>query len=235
MPHLNEETSIVLSGDWSSPEAQRLSDAWFSALAMEHKLPNEVRYMEGMSGRKYRYLINNLINSTPDARYLEVGTYLGSTACSAMWGNKMKVTCIDDWSQSFFLGKSAKDGFLQNTAACTTDDIDFNFIESDFRKVNTSAIGKYNIYMFDGPHEEQDQYDGVALYEQALDDVYTLIVDDWNGPGVRKGTIDALEKLGHTVLARIDIITRNDSVHPEIWGPGSDWHNGYFIAVVSKK
>jgi len=232
---MNEETSINFSGEWDSDEAARLSEAFFDAIAIQHKLPDSVRYMEGMSGKKYRYLINNLVGATPDARYLEVGTYLGSTACSAMWGNELKVTCVDDWSQSFFLGKSAKDGFLANTAACTTEKIDFNFIESDFRKVDTGAIGKYNVYMFDGPHEEQDQYDGVALYEQALDDVYTLIVDDWNGPGVRKGTIDALEKLGHKVLARIDIITRWDGVHPEIWGPGSDWHNGYFIAVVSKK
>ena len=234
MTNLAEETKIVLSGDWSSLEAQRVSAAWLSALAMEHKLPDTVRYMDGMSGKKYRYLINNLVNITPDARYLEVGTYLGSTACSAMWGNKMKVTCIDDWSQSFWLGKSVKEGFLQNTAACTTDDIDFNFIESDFRKVDTKNIGKYNIYMFDGPHEEQDQYDGVALYRDALDDVYTLIVDDWNVDHVRLGTINALKSLGHTILARIDIITRHDNVHPEVWGQGSDWHNGYFIAVIKK-
>jgi hypothetical protein len=123
---------------------------------------------------------------------------------------------------------------VQNTNACITPDIDFALIESDFRKVDVSKLGKFNIYMFDGPHKEQDQYDGVALYQQALDDVYTLIVDDWNGPGVRKGTIDALEKLGHTVLARMDIMTRNDDVHPLIYGAQSDWHNGYFIAVVKK-
>jgi hypothetical protein len=99
MSHPNEETSIILSGEWDTPEAQRLSDAWFSALAMEHKLPNEIRYMDGMSGKKYRYLINNLVGSTPDARYLEVGSWAGSTACSAMWGNKCKVICIDDWSE----------------------------------------------------------------------------------------------------------------------------------------
>ena len=230
MSHPNEETNIILSGEWDTPEAQRLSDAWFSALAMEHKLPNEIRYMDGMSGKKYRYLINNLVGSTPDARYLEVGSWAGSTACSAMWGNKCKVICIDDWSE--FGGP--RDRFVQNTNACLTPDIEFSLIESDFRKVDVSKLGKFNIYMFDGPHEEQDQYDGIYLYQSALDDVYTLIVDDWNGPGVRKGTIDALEKLGHTVLARMDIMTRNDNVHPLVYGAQSDWHNGYFIGVIKK-
>ena len=46
MSHPNEETSIVLSGDWTSPEAERLSAAWFSAMAMEHKLPPEVRNID---------------------------------------------------------------------------------------------------------------------------------------------------------------------------------------------
>jgi hypothetical protein len=230
MSHPNEETSIILSGEWDSPEAQRLSDAWFSAIAMEHKLPSEIRYMHGMSGRKYRYLINNLVGSTPDARYLEVGSWAGSTACSAMWGNKCKVICIDDWSE--FGGP--RDTFVQNTNACLTPNIDFSLIENDFRKVDISKLGKFNIYMFDGPHKEQDQYDGIYLYQSALDDIYTLIVDDWNGPGVRKGTIDALEKLGHTVIARMDIMTRNDDVHPLASGAQSDWHNGYFIGVIQK-
>ena len=39
--------------------------------------------MEGLSGRKYRSLINNLIQKIKDPRYLEIGTWLGSTACSA--------------------------------------------------------------------------------------------------------------------------------------------------------
>lgn len=231
MSHPNEETSIVLSGDWTSPEAERLSAAWFSAMAMEHKLPPEVRYMDGMSGKKYRYLINNLVASTSDARYLEIGCWAGSTACSAMWGNKLKATCIDNWSE---LG-GPRDRFVTNTNAVRTPDIDFTLIEQDFNTVDVSKLGKFNIYMFDGPHDERDQYNGIALYQQALDDTYILIVDDWNGDQVRNGTLQALIDLNNTVLASIEIVTRrNDTVHPEVYGQYSDWHNGYFIAVIQK-
>jgi hypothetical protein len=202
---------------------------------MEFKIPEWIRYMEGASGKKYRYMINNYLGMLEDARYLEIGSYLGSTACSAMYGNKAKVTCIDNFSDHYFLGKSPKEGFFKNTDSARNDDIDFTFIESDFRKVDVHSLGKHNIYMFDGPHNKQDQIDGITMFQDALDDVYTLIVDDWNGANERDGTKEALDALGHTILARIDIITRWDGKHPDLCFSGSDWHNGYLLAVVSKK
>ena len=105
-----EETAIKLEGDWSSPEAELLSTAWLNALALNHKLPDWLKFMDGMSGRKYRYLINNLVEGLPDARYLEVGSWAGSTACSAIYGNNVKATCIDDWSH----WGGPKQQFLEN-------------------------------------------------------------------------------------------------------------------------
>lgn len=231
--NLNEETQILLNGDFNLPETKILADSWFAAIAMQHKLPDEVRFMPGMSGKKYRYLINTLVEKTPNAKYLEVGSYLGSTACSAIFGNEVKATCVDNWSQNFG-HDNIKEGFLKNTSTWKSDKVDFDFIESDFRKLDHSTLGKYNIYMFDGPHEHQDQYDGVFLFDDVLEDTYTLIVDDWNLSRVREGTLGALKDLGHDIIANIQIITRWDGVHPEISGYFSDWHNGYFIAVIKK-
>lgn len=53
-----EETSIRFYGEWASPEAERLQQAFFDAIGLYHKLPDAIRYMDGMSGKKYRYLIN---------------------------------------------------------------------------------------------------------------------------------------------------------------------------------
>jgi hypothetical protein len=232
----NEETSIRLLGDWTSPEAERLSAAWFSAMAMEHKLPPEIRYMDGMSGKKYRYLINNLVEQTPNARYLEVGSWRGSTASSAVYGNNCRALCIDNWSD--FLWGDSKENvrgvFEQNLNAASGTTADASFIDRDFRQVDYKDIGQYNIYMFDGPHSEQDQYDGVVIAQPALDDVHYLIVDDYNGPGVRAGTERAIKDLKLEVVAALEIITRTDDQHPQISMQHSDWHNGYFIAVVRK-
>jgi hypothetical protein len=231
-----EETQIRLSGDWDSEAADRLSNAFFSALAIEHKLPDGIRYMHGMSGKKYRYMINNLVGATPDARYLEIGSWKGSTACSAIYGNTCKALCIDNWSD--FLWGDSKENvrgqFEANLKAAGADTAETDFIDSDFRAVDYSTIGKFNVYMFDGPHDEQDQYDGVMIAQPALEDQYVLIVDDWNGPGVRAGSARALEELGHTVVCSLEILTRHDNEHPVISMEASDWHNGYYVAVVNK-
>lgn len=233
---VNEETSIKFYGEWTDSLAEKIQSAWFDAIALEHKIPDWLRYMYGMSGKKYRYLINNLINSLDDVRYLEVGSWSGSTACSAMVGNKGKFTCIDNWSD--FGGP--RDEFLSNINRAKNDQIDFTLIDRDFRNVDYNNIGKYNVYLFDGPHSEQDQYDGVSIAQPALDDQYILIIDDYNQIEEQVGTFNALKDLKHNIVCSIEIITMQPTVyeqgwkHPWIAHHRSDWHNGYLIALIQK-
>jgi hypothetical protein len=225
-----DEISMKLVGDFSSPLANKLQKATMSALELDHKLPDSVRLMSGMSGKKYRYLINNLISFIIDARYLEVGSWKGSTVCAAMHGNKCKVTCIDDWSHH---GTNNQD-FFNNTKESLSGNIDFTVIEKDFRQVDYSSIGKYNVYFFDGPHEEKDQYDGVTLAQDALDYEYILIVDDYNFDRVRKGTQNAIKDLNLKVLAEVTVLSSIDGDVPTVHHEKSEWHNGYYIAVINK-
>jgi Methyltransferase domain len=221
---------INLNGDIHSEVAIRLQKSLDVAKNMQSKLPPEVLSMDGMSGKQYRSLINTLVESTPDARYLEIGSWAGSTACSAMFGNTCKVTCIDNWSQ--FGGP--KDSFHASVNRYLTPNIDFNFIESDFRAVDFSSIGKFNIYMFDGPHDYEDQYDGIHLALPALDDTFLLIVDDWNWIRPREGTMSALSQLNLKVLTSLEIRTTDDDTDGVPIFQHSDWHNGYFIAHIAK-
>ena len=225
-----DEISIKFVGDFSSPLADKLQKATMAALELDHKLPDSVRLMSGMSGKKYRYLINNLISFIRDARYLEVGSWKGSTACAAMHGNTCKVTCIDDWSHH---GTNNQD-FFNNTKDSLSDNIEFTVIEKDFRQVKYGNIGKYNVYFFDGPHEEIDQYDGVVLAQNALDFEYILIVDDYNFDRVRKGTQSAIKDLNLKVLAEITVLSSIDGDVPKIHHEKSEWHNGYYFAVIRK-
>jgi hypothetical protein len=237
MISLHEETSTKFTGDWSSPMASAVQNAWFDSIAMNFKIPDSIRYMDGMSGKKYRYFINNLMGSIDNARYLEVGSWKGSTAASAVFGNKCKALCIDNWSDFLWgaTSESVRGEFEQNLRAASGDTADFNYIDSDFRKVNYADIGKFNVYMFDGPHSQEDQYDGVVIAQPALDDQYVLIVDDYNGVAVKAGTEQAIAELGLEVVASIEIITTGDGTHPQISLQHSDWHNGYLVAVINKK
>ena len=200
--------------------------------------------MSGMSGRKYRYLINNLVSSINNPRYLEIGSWAGSTVCSALYGNQVKAVCIDNWLKfeteeyvkKVYNTKDQKKEFEINTKKIITEKIDFKFIESDFRKVDYNRLGKFNIYCYDALHDEKSQYDGISLVQPALDDVFILIIDDWNWPEVRKGTLDALNNLKIDIISKIEIKTTQDNNMPKIFvGQYSEWHNGYFIAVCEKK
>jgi hypothetical protein len=107
-------------------------------------------------------------------------------------------------------------------------------LETDFRKVEFTSIGKFNVYLFDGPHDAKDQRDGVILAQPALDDQFIMIVDDWNWEAVREGTFLGIREADIQLDHVVEIRTSLDGTQPELRGAGSDWHNGYFIASCSK-
>ena len=242
-----EETSILLEGDFDRDSYSKiLKTAFFQSWAINIKIPDWIRFMPGMSGRKYRYLINNLVSLIEDARYLEIGSWTGSTVCSAIYGNKVKAVCIDNWSQfnntedipyqRVLNIKNPKKEFEINTKKVISEKIDFKFIESDFRKINYNEVGKFNIYVFDGPHEIKDQYDGIAIVQPSLDDIFILIIDDWNTPHIRQGTLEVINDLNIKIISKIEIMTTQDNTMPKFFQcQFSDWHNGYLIAVCQKQ
>jgi hypothetical protein len=200
-------------------------------LALDGPLTIEpwVLEMQGMSGKRYRQMINLIISTLPDARYLEVGTWLGSTLCSAVSGNTVSATAIDMWG--VFPGSI--DTLHANIQRAQNGRNPVTFLQEDFSKVDFSGIGRFNAYMFDGPHSEQDQYDGIVIAMPALDDEFVLIVDDYNSFDVQSGTQRAIQDLG-LIVDSIEIFTTLDGSHPPNAHQNSDWHNGYFIASVRK-
>ena len=227
-----------LSGDWDNELSARLKTAYEFSEENNSKLPDSLFALYGQSGYQYRKFINKLVELTPDARYLEVGSWTGSTACSAMYGNNCKVLCIDNWDPFNWDREfgSPRTKFFENINTFKNENVDIQCIESDFAVVDYSKIGKFNVYLFDGPHAERDQYLGISLAQEALDDAYILIVDDWNWEGVRNGTLAAIEIVGNKIVASIDVRTTTDNTHPPegLAGPTSKWHNGYFMAVIKK-
>ena len=239
-----EETSISIDGDFEKNSySKNIKKSFFQALAMNTKLSDEIKFMPGMSGKKYRYFINNFVSLTDNPRYLEIGSWTGSTVCSALYGNTAKAVCIDNWItfpeeeqvRKFFNTENQKKTFEINTKKIITEKIDFQFIESDFRKVNYKQLGKFNIYCYDALHDSKSQYDGITIAQPALDDIFILIIDDWNLEEVRKGTFNAFGDLGINVISKIDIKTTQNNDMPKLFHSHySDWHNGYFFAVCEK-
>lgn len=102
-----------------------IENAFSNAERGVSKITLDIKDMDGMTGTKTRHFYNNLLD-IEDARYLEIGTWKGSSVCSAMCGNKAKVVCIDNWSE--FGGP--KGVFLDNFKKHKGEN-DATFIESD--------------------------------------------------------------------------------------------------------
>lgn len=193
------------------------------------KISDDIIKLEGMSGTKTRHFYNNLLN-TNDARYLEIGTWKGSSVCSAMYGNQANIICIDNWSE--FGGP--KQEFLNNFKKYKGKN-NATFIESDCFNINVSTLPKFNIYMYDGNHTNESHYKALNHFYNCLDDIFIFIVDDWNWEDVRNGTFSSIQKLKLKILYEKEIrLTTDNSItlEPEL---SQNWWNGIYIAILQKQ
>jgi len=192
------------------------------------KITNDIIAMRGLTGTKTRHFYNNLLNRE-DARYLEIGTWKGSSVCSAMCNNNATVVCIDNWSE--FQGPKSE--FLINFEKFKGNN-NARFIENDCFKIDVSTLPKFNIFMYDGNHTTESHYKALLHYYNCLDDIFIFVVDDWNWKDVRDGTINSIQKLNLKVLYEKEVrLTLDNSVTPE---PelSSTWWNGIYVAILQK-
>lgn len=62
-------------------------------------MPFSIRILQGMSGQRFRALLNKLAQIQISGSYLEIGTFKGSTACSALYQNQRSAILVDNWSE----------------------------------------------------------------------------------------------------------------------------------------
>jgi hypothetical protein len=225
---------VKIYGDKQNKYSKVIEESYKQSISNQSNLPDSILNYKGASGKKYRHLINNVISKIENPRYLEIGIWTGSTLFSAVVNNKVKFTAIDNWTKGFY--GDVKNLFYENLNFYTNSRQEFKIYDEDFQNIDYSSIGKYNIFLYDGPHEEKEQYDGVSLPYDALDDTFILIVDDWNWPGPRNGTLNALNDKKIEILYSIEIRTTSNDYFPEenYLGEQHDWHDGYFIGVCKK-
>jgi hypothetical protein len=212
----------------SVPYKEHIEKAFENAENHISKITDAIIRMDGMTGTKTRHFYNNLLDM-PDARYLEIGTWKGSSVCSAMCKNNATVVCIDNWSE--FGGPKYE--FLQNFYTFIGEN-NARFIEEDCYKVDTSKLPKFNVYMYDGNHTEESHYKALLHYYDCLDDTFIYIVDDWNWSTARDGTTKSIEKLKLNVLYEKAIRLTWDESHTPQPEARNTWHNGIYVAVLQK-
>lgn len=213
-------------------DSNPVTDAVLAAFDAPAELPPEILAMPGMSGRSYRRFINTLMARLPS--YMEIGSWAGSTLCSALYRNHITALAIDDWSE--FEGPA--EVFFRRMSACKGRS-KVSFLERDYRTIDyarlASCFDPFAVYLYDGPHSGFCQYQGIVQVQPMLAPCYVQIVDDWNHPHIREATMTAIHNIGLRVNLSIAVRTTMDDTHAS--GPvrqDSEWHNGVFIAVVEK-
>ncbi len=194
----------------------------------ESKITTELINMDGMTGKKTRHFYNNLLNFV-DARYLEIGVWKGSSVCSAMYKNKASITCIDNWSEF----ENPRNEFYNNINNFKGENI-VSIFEEDCFNIDISRLSKFNIYMYDGAHTYESHYKALTYFYNCLDDLFILIIDDWNWENVRNGTIDAIKNLNLNIIHEEEIRLTNDNSHTNIEIAKETWWNGIYIALLQK-
>jgi len=192
------------------------------------KLNSDILSMDGMTGTLTKHFYNNLLDK-PNFNYLHVGTWKGSSLCSAMFGNNSNIVAIDNFSDF----GSPKDEFLANLDKYKGDNTVL-FLEQDCFSVDISSFPKFNIYIYDGPHQHNDIYRALVYFYNAFDDTFIYVIDDWNWDHVRNATYQAIGDLNLQIIFEKKIqLTWDNSHTPHLLAKRS-WWNGICVFLFKK-
>ncbi len=137
---------------------------------------------EGMVGLGTRTLINRCSSLVDKENcYLELGTFMGSSLCSAGYGNKTVCYGVDDFlpgyepeDKSFLI----EDVLKQNIKNMTNVSY-FKMRCRSFLEAPTSLIKeKAQLYFYDAGHSYDDTYVGITLALPFLSNDALIFVDD---------------------------------------------------------
>lgn len=126
-----------------------------------------------------RHLYNNLLKYVYDPRYLELGTYNGSSTFSAMYNNTAKILSIENWSVI-----QGKQDFITNFNNYKGQN-DATYIDTDYINNVPQITSKYNIYSYNGDYSKDNNYKALTLYYNYLDDIFIYIKNDCDKEYVR--------------------------------------------------
>jgi hypothetical protein len=193
------------------------------------KLTPAILQLEGMSGNKGRHFLNNLVYD--GCNYLEIGTWKGSTMCSALYENKVKsAITVDNFSQfdgALEILKATVRTHLKPLNHTHINADSFSFVPKEF------DIADIDVYFYDGAHGTKDQYDAVAHYIDCLSKVFILVVDDWNGKEAKDGTRGAIKDLNlktHLYISLPDESILGAAPHAD----RANYWNGFGVFVLEK-
>lgn len=152
-----------------------------------------IKEHKGLTGAGTIDIIRNCARLIdPDKCYLEVGIYQGTNIAGVAQYTSCDCYGVDNFSEVFAEDKL----FEKTTEELVQDKIDkfelknLKYFKQDYKQflLNRKDIHgkKVEIYFYDGPHQFQDQIDGIMLAKDLLADQALIFIDDCAAPNVQK-------------------------------------------------
>jgi predicted O-methyltransferase YrrM len=164
----------------------------------------------GMSGVKTRHLYNNICSLNKPIRYLEVGSYTGSTICAALYKNPhVTAWAYDNFSE--FDGTLEK---LEENVQKYIPDANLTIKKEDFFTA-TELPSEIDVFLYDGPHGRENHRDAIVKIWPHLAAESIIIVDDWNWSEVRDGTYQGFLDVGAKIQKTWEIKHTWDNTHTQ--------------------
>jgi len=194
---------------------------------------NEVKpeiQIEGLTSRRMQNLLTELANLS--SKYLEVGSYLGSTGAAVLRSSNIEeATFVDHWKDQVqpangdSLPANNKQKFIENIKKFKNDR-PLNVFDCDMLSADKSDIKDIDFFFYDGAHDFDSTSDAIRYYASCLSSESIIVIDDANWDGVVDGAEDGIKKAGLEILFKKIWLNNQESKE--------EWWNGFFIAVVKK-
>lgn len=188
---------------------------------------DDVLALDGFSSALTRTVMNRAVATMPRARILEVGSFLGSTAVAMCHGNDVAcIHCVDNHSEF---------GDTRKSLAATASRFDLPAVAHDldyFAPLRPDEFGgtKFNVYLYDGPHDEEHHAAELSIAWPHLADSFVYIVDDYSWDKVRRGCERGLAACAD----RMTIMSKNVYESGTLNDRDGYW-NGLLVAWCAKK
>lgn len=183
----------------------------------------------GLTSPRVQKLLNTLGSKCDN--YLEIGSYLGATACAVIKNNKISCHLIDNWQSDIspMNGEesppNSKEDFMQNIKSHAGSNKIYVH-NKDMFEVDLTTINDIDLFFYDGPHDFETTSSVIQHYRHCFSDTAILIFDDANWEGVVSGAQDGIVKSGFNLEYSKMIL--NDIEDK------TKWWNGLYITVISK-
>lgn len=204
--------------------------------AQDHKsnVTSKSLNIKGLTSEKIKHFLNNLCQ-LDDVRLLEIGSYRGSTFCSAIENNQVKAVSIDNWSTPTINPARNVEGwtgtddplteFKQNIQSVLGKNQVMGFNE-DVNNIDLVKMPfKFNVVFYDGDHTYDSTHNFLNKFSSVFEETFVLIMDDWNWEQIKTATEDWAKEYTTTIYKK-EIQTKGED-------PDDFW-NGLGIFVLRK-